>query len=319
MTTLARFALAAVAVLAFTHFAARSSHAQSAGATVEEVMENLRSVPARYGEKALDQEGFVRPAESDLRAKIAGNTLKSEDSYSYYGDDATIAIRELSLGGGLESTGTWTVEQGNLCHSVRAGHSFCIGVFFRDDEMLCWPAMGWAPDEVDFVRRCSLLAGNRTQNPPTEEIAAIAPERALPSPADLRALSVDDVLGELRDVAAGDAVSRLAAFGFVRLPADTLHQRVAGNTLQALESFSFYAKDQTVTLKELALGGGLRAEGRWEIVEANLCHSVREGHQFCNGLFFRDDELLCWPGIGWAPDDVDFLRRCSIATGNLAR
>ena len=71
MRTPARFALAAVAALALTHFAVRSADAQSAGASVDAVMEALRSVPARNGEKALGEKGFARSTERDLRATIA--------------------------------------------------------------------------------------------------------------------------------------------------------------------------------------------------------------------------------------------------------
>ena len=60
-------------------------------------------------------------------------------------------------------------------------------------------------------------------------------------------------------MAAGDAVAKLAEFGFVHVRADALSQRIAGNTLRSVDSFSFYAKDRTVALKELELGGGLSA------------------------------------------------------------
>ena len=56
----------------------------------------------------------------------------------------------------------------------------------------------------------------------------------------------------------------------------------------------------------MSLGGGLESAGACYVKGSNLCHSVREGHEFCSGLFFRGAELLCWPGIDWSPDDLDY-------------
>ena len=82
MRTPARIALAAVAALALTHFAASSAHAQSAAASVDAVMDALRSVPARNGEKALGEKGFTRLSERFLRA-IIGNRGKSPGDFSF--------------------------------------------------------------------------------------------------------------------------------------------------------------------------------------------------------------------------------------------
>ena len=150
-----------------------------------------------------------------------------------------------------------------------------------------------------------------------EALAAIMTDKAPPRSALLVRVAaparptVDQVIAALGDVPARDGIGEMEKRGFVRLKEPELRRLISGNTLKFMNSYSYYAKDSKVRLKEMLLGGGLESAGTWSITESNLCHSVREGHEFCSGIFFRDDQVLCWPGIGWSPDDTDYLRHCS--------
>lgn len=303
--------------------------------TVDQVIAALGDVPARDGIGEMEKRGFVRLKEPELRRLISGNTLKFMNSYSYYAKDSKVRLKEMLLGGGLESAGTWSITESNLCHSVREGHEFCSGIFFRDDQVLCWPGIGWSPDDTDYLRHCSILAGNQTRKAPGAMAAIVTrkvppqtvakkPARRAPAPTRLPApapapATLDQVIVTLRDVPARDGIRKIADRGFVRLRGEVLKKRIAGNTLKMVNSFSYYGGNQQIHIRETSLGGGLKSTGTWYVKGSNLCHSVREGHEFCSGLFFRGAELLCWPGIGWSADDVDYLKTCRILAGNKSR
>ena len=184
--------------------------------SVDEIQVALRAVPARQGASALANRGFFRPSERDLVKLISGNTLKVVNSFSFYGEDNKIIMREIALGGGLESQGTWVIKDRNLCHSVREGHEFCTGVFFRDRTILCWPGIGWTPDDTNYIRHCALLAGDGTSPARGSSVAsrdvlfdssapkARARKRAGPKPP-----SVDSVLAALRGVTARDGIGEV--------------------------------------------------------------------------------------------------------------
>ena len=304
--------------------------------TLDAIIAAMRRVPARDGIREMAGHGFIRLKDGELGRLIAGNTLKLLNSYSYFAKDKNIRLKETSLGGGLESTGTWSVKDSNLCHSVREGHEFCSGLFFRDAELLCWPGIGWSPDDTEYLRHCSILAGNQTrktpgamaaivtrklpQRPTVEKPTRPAPAR-LPAPPPVQSTpaSLDQVIAAMRSVPARDGIRKMSERGFVRLRGEDLKKRMTGNTLKMVNSFSYYGGDQRIRIREMSLGGGLQSAGAWYVKGSNLCHSVREGHEFCSGIFFRGAELLCWPGIGWSPDDVDYLRTCRILAGNKSR
>ena len=252
-----------------------------------------------------------------------GNTLKVVNSFSYYGKDNKIKLRENALGGGLESLGTWTIKEQALCHSVREGHEFCSGIFFRGRDILCWPGIGWSPDDTDYLRYCSVLAGDRTvpARGTAGEAGSVLYASAVPKAkkrAGPKPPSIDQILAALRGMPARDGIGELEKRGFTRPSARDLVKIIHGNTLKVVNSYSYYGDDYKIKLKEIALGGGLESRGTWTIKNSNLCHSVREGHEFCSGLFVRGRETLCWPGIGWSPDDTDYLRHCSVLSGDKA-
>ena len=300
---------------------------------IDQVLAALRGVPARDGISELEKRGFLQPTSNGLGQVISGNTLKINYSFSYYGQDKKIKLKENALGGGLESRGTWTVKEKALCHSVRGGHEFCSGVFFRGGEILCWPGIGWSPDDIDYLRYCSVLAGDRTAPASGASVASRdvlfdskapkatprkqAKAKAKPrKQAKAKPPQIDQVLAALRGVPARDGIGELEKQGFTRPSERDLVKKIRGNTLKVVNSFSFYGDDDNIKLKEIALGGGLESQGTWTIKKRNLCHSVREDHEFCSGIFFRGKDILCWPGIGWAPDDTDYLRHCSILSGD---
>ena len=300
---------------------------------IDQVLAALRGVPARDGISELEKRGFLQPTSNGLGQVISGNTLKINYSFSYYGQDKKIKLKENALGGGLESRGTWTVKEKALCHSVRGGHEFCSGVFFRGGEILCWPGIGWSPDDIDYLRYCSVLAGERTAPASGASVASrdvlfdskapkATPRKQAKAKAKPRKQAkakpppIDQVLAALRGVPARDGIGELEKQGFTRPSERDLVKKIRGNTLKVVNSFSFYGDDDNIKLKEIALGGGLESQGTWTIKKRNLCHSVREDHEFCSGIFFRGKDILCWPGIGWAPDDTDYLRHCSILSGD---
>ena len=301
--------------------------------TVDQVLSALRNVPARDGIGEMNKRGFVRLKETELRRLISGNTLKFMNAYSYYAKDSKVRLKEMLLGGGLESAGTWSITNSNLCHSVREGHEFCSGLFFRDDQILCWPGIGWSSDDTDYLRRCSILAGNQTRKAPGAMAAIVTrkvpprtvvekPARRAPAPTRLPApapATLDKVIVTLRDVPARDGIRKITERGFVRFRGEVLKKRMAGNTLKMVNSFSYYGGNQKIHIRETSLGGGLESTGTWYVKGSNLRHSVREGHEFCSGIFFRGTELLCWPGIDWSADDVDYLRTCRILAGDKSR
>ena len=313
--------------------AKEQTQAKANSPSIDQVLAALRGVPARDGIGELAKRGFLQPASDQLGHVISGNTLKINYSFSYYGKDKKIKLKENALGGGLESRGTWIVKEKALCHSVREGHEFCSGIFFRGGEILCWPGIGWSPDDIDYLRYCSVLAGDRTAPASGASVASrdvlfdsTAPKakprkqaKAKPKKqAKAKPPLIDRVLAALRGVPARDGIGELEKQGFTRPSERDLVKKITGNTLKVVNSFSFYGDDDKIKLKEIALGGGLESRGTWTIKERNLCHSVREGHEFCSGIFFRGGEILCWPGIGWAPDDTDYLRHCSILSGDTA-
>ena len=297
--------------------------------TLDQVIAAMRGVPANEGIREMAKRGFVRLRSAELRRMVSGNTLKFMNSYNYYAKDSKIRLKETSLGGGLESAGTWSIKGANLCHSVREDHEFCSGLFFREAELVCWPAIGWSPGDTDYLRRCSILAGDQTQKAPGA-MAAIVTRKVAPRPAARKVPSrpaasaqllpapptMDAVLAAMRSVSARDGIGEMAERGFAKLDDGELRRLISGNTLKLLNTYSHFAKDKKIRLKETSPGGGMESTGTWSIKDSNLCHSVREGHEFCSGLFFREAELLCWPGIGWSPDDIDYLRRCAILAGD---
>ena len=311
---------------------------QSAGPTADEVLVAMRSVAALNGAGEMRKKGFVKLTATDIAKLIPGNTLKLVNSYSYYGKDKRIRINETSLGGGLESAGTWEIKDSNLCHSVREGHTFCAGLFLHGDDILCWPGIGWADDDTDYLRHCSVLAGDQTRTPSTQ--VAVIPSAVLPPRAKIagprpagnagkRAAarkpskpsepSVDAILAAMRNVPGSDGIREMARRGFLRPSGEELRKMVTGNTLKLVNSYSYYGKDHRIRIKETSLSGGLESAGTWTIEGSNLCHSVREGHAFCSGLFVRGADVLCWPGIGWSEDDTDYLRHCAMLAGDQTR
>ena len=129
----------------------------------------------------------------------------------------------------------------------------------------------------------------------------------------------DEVIAGMRDVLAKEGIEALGSRGFVRPTADELARLISGNTLRVAKSYSFYASDNKIAIKDASLGQELKSSGTWQIRESNLCHSVQEGHEFCTGTFFHEKEILCWPGIhrlGDQPDETDYLRECAILAGN---
>lgn len=264
------------------------------GARVAGTLAALRNVPAADGIGALRSRGFKSLAENELVRRIAGNTLIVMGLQNYFGDDNQVKIVSSALGRRLVGGGTWRIAGGRICHSARPGHEFCTGIFFRGDDVLCWPGIGRYSGDKAYLRDCTILRGNRTASAPIGEVVAA-----------------------LRDVPHKNGVREMAKQGFVRLSGKELWRRVAGNTLRIGKSLGYFAKDRKVRITDGSLGRGLASSGTWKITKLNICHSVRKGHEFCSGLFFRNNEILCWPGIGEFASDTGYIRRCGLLRGNM--
>ena len=124
-----------------------------------DVLAAFQGMPARQGIAALTQLGFARLSPEALRQAVLGNTLRMVNTLSHYRTDNRVRLRDTKLGGGLDSLGSWAVKGGNLCHSVSDWHEFCVAVFVRGEETLCWPAIGGDPEDTDYLRPCAILSG----------------------------------------------------------------------------------------------------------------------------------------------------------------
>ena len=260
---------------------------------VEGVVALMAGVPAANGIGAMGRQGFVPLSDKDVWRRIAGKTIEIAGSLGYYAPDRRVEIVNASLGGKLTSKGIWRIRSGRLCHSARRGHEFCTGLYFRGDEVLCWPGIGRYSRDTGYLRACGILHGNRVVSTP-----------------------VPAVLAALETMSARNAPAALAKHGFVRLSGNQLWRRVAGRTLRFANSLGTYSRDKTIAIRDGSLGGELTSHGTWKIKKKNLCHTMRKDHEFCTALYFRGDELLCWPGIGRYARDTGYLRECSLLTGN---
>lgn len=127
----------------------------------DEQLQQLEAIPATLADRTLASLGFQRLSEADLTARMADNTLRTASAAGYYGSDGKILLKVAALGGRLRSSGTWTIENANLCHSVSDGHQFCTALFFRGDELICWPGADDPSTETGYLRPCEIIEGNR--------------------------------------------------------------------------------------------------------------------------------------------------------------
>ena len=130
---------------------------------LQDVVTLIRDVPARDGITEVERKGFLRLPDGEIHSLIAGKTLKSVRSFSYYGPGNEIKLMDMIAGKVLRSTGTWSVRDSRLCHSVHKKHEFCVGLFFRGYESLCWPGMGGPLDATGYLRPCAIVAGDLTK------------------------------------------------------------------------------------------------------------------------------------------------------------
>lgn len=135
--------------------------------------------------------------------------------------------------------------------------------------------------------------------------------RPAPKPA---VTPIDDVVARLAAVSPDEARRQLTGFGFRPAAEASLSRSLTGNTLAESRSVTFFARSGDATIRDDFLGRVLRSQGRWSVRQGAVCHSVREGHEFCTGVFVRGSETLCWPGL----DEVDTasVRRCTIQRGD---
>jgi hypothetical protein len=247
---------------------------------------------AANGVAAITEQGFAALTDQELWRRVAGNTLRLAGSLGYFRDDRSVELASTALGSGLTSSGTWKIKKMNVCHSIRDGHEFCTGLYFRGEEILCWPGIGHYALDTGYLRACVILRGNRVASAP-----------------------IGTVLAAMETVPAKDAPRAMEKHGFVQLSGNEIWRRIVGKTLRMPGSYGRFAKDKTVTIESTSLGSGLTSSGTWKIKKRNVCHSIREGHEFCTGLYFRGEEVLCWPGIGRYAPDTGYLRECRVLPG----
>lgn len=260
------------------------------GPSASQVVSELGSVPAGQVVNELEKRGFKRLSDRALKGRVGGKTLKIAQILGYFGNNMRVRIKTPSLGG-MESKGTWRIENSVLCHAVGSKHEFCNALFFRGDEVLCWPGLGRAAVGTSALQECQILPGNATSG-----------------------YSVADVVKGMRKVPAADVVRQMSKRGFVRLSNRDLKGRISGKYLKMASTSGFYGTDQTVHVSASSLGSGVESTGTWQIKESALCLSVRADHEFCNGLFFRGDKILCWPGVGNLTGATE-LRECRVTSG----
>ncbi len=127
----------------------------------DDQFQRFQTIPAQDGDSTLTSSGFQRLSEADIKARVAGNTLRTGSTLNFYGSDGKVVLKAAALGGKLRSLGTWAVRNTNLCHSVSQGHEFCIALYFRGDELICWPGTDDPPTETGYLLPCEIIEGNR--------------------------------------------------------------------------------------------------------------------------------------------------------------
>ena len=168
----------------------------------------------------------------------------------------------------------------------------CNGLYFRGRDVLCWPGIGGEAPDTGYLSECRIFKGDVTGRLPIEGVVSL-----------------------LVNVSAANGVAAITEQGFAALTDQELWRRVAGNTLRLAGSLGYFSDDRSVELASTALGSGLTSSGTWKIKKMNVCHSIRDGHEFCTGLYFRGEEVLCWPGIGRYAPDTGYLRECRVLPG----
>jgi hypothetical protein len=264
-------------------------------ARVARLLKGLDLIPATALMGEMERRGFNTLSERDLWRKVAGNTLAMSGANAFFGKDRRAALKVAVLGGGLTSPGNWRVKASAVCHSSRRGHEFCTGLFFKGDDVVCWAGLGRFGGTDTYLKPCDILPGN---------VLSTAPVRT----------ATNNVL----TLPKSQVDAAMERWGFAQLSKRDLWLRFAGKTLKMATTLGYYDKSKRVKLRDTALGGGLSSQGTWKMKGSTICHTVRKGHEFCTGLYFRGDEVVCWPGAGKVSGRGNHLLACTLLPGDRA-
>ncbi len=153
-----------------------------------------------------------------------------------------------------------------------------------------------------------VLAGCVTTSFPRGKSAAVSPKKV--------GNDIGSILAASTSLDSRPGAKLLKAKGF-KNPVDAgLRKQIAGRTIFIGDAAIYFTSKGEAIIDDRGGAKKLKSKGRWTIRDGRVCHSVRQGHEFCTGVFMRKDETLCWPGMGTWADDTGFLSRCVIFKGN---
>lgn len=245
------------------------------GNDVRSLLAASRDLNSGPGMKLLLSKGFQNPMDEGLRKKISSRTIFIGDAAIYFTSRGVAIIDDRSGPKALKSKGKWNIRGGRVCYSVRAGHEFCVGVFVRKDETLCWPGMGTWDDDTGFLSRCAIFKGNGTKG----KRPAVA--QLVKSP-----VAAEKAAGGQKEQAG-------------RLTSARLAELATGNTLKIGRSLIHYGHAGVVRARDFTYSKPIGSQGTWRVRGDRLCHSARPGHEFCLSLSEqKDGGLVCRPDLG---------------------